>query len=174
MHIWIENQCKGLFLSYYFSKHYLVVFLPRFINDINMTEFTYRNTSMYIYVCMRPWTGSVLLQVIACCPFCAKPLPKLVLTYYQMNPWEQTSVKFNSSLKTCHWFMKICINWECRLRNGGCLCVGVGGVVVKVTRVRCILVDNEWIWLNWMAFIVRNERIPLRSCPVISCTRPGA
>ena len=32
------------------------------------------------------WTGSTLVQVMACRLFCAKPLPEPVLTYCQLNP----------------------------------------------------------------------------------------
>ena len=36
--------------------------------------------------------------------------------YCQLDPWEQTSVKFELKLKTCH--SSKCI-WNCHLRNGG-------------------------------------------------------
>ena len=43
---------------------------------------------------MCQWTGPALAQVMACHLFGAKPLPEPTLTYCQLDPWEQTSVKF--------------------------------------------------------------------------------
>ena len=45
---------------------------------------------------MRQWTGSALVQVMACRLFGAKPSPEPVLTHLQLNSWEQISVKFES------------------------------------------------------------------------------
>ena len=42
---------------------------------------------------MRQWTGSTLVQVMACRLFGAKPLPEPMLDYCQLDPWEQISVK---------------------------------------------------------------------------------
>ena len=44
------------------------------------------------YMCQ--WTGSALVQIMACCLFGAKPLSKPMLGCCQLDPWEQTSVKF--------------------------------------------------------------------------------
>ena len=44
---------------------------------------------------MRQWPGSALVQVMDCRLFGTKPLPELVLTYCQLDPEKQTSVKFN-------------------------------------------------------------------------------
>ena len=46
---------------------------------------------------MRPWAGSTLVQVMACRLFGAKPLPEPMLTFCQLDPQEQTSVKFEST-----------------------------------------------------------------------------
>ena len=43
---------------------------------------------------MRRWTGSALVQVMACPLFGAKPLPEPMLIYCQLDPEKQTSVKF--------------------------------------------------------------------------------
>ena len=43
---------------------------------------------------MRQWIGSALVQIMACRLFGAKPLSKPTLGYCQLNPKEQTSVKF--------------------------------------------------------------------------------
>ena len=54
------------------------------------------------YICaayMRQWTRSALVQIMACRLFGVKPLPEPTLTYCQLNPWGQTSVKFESKYK---------------------------------------------------------------------------
>ena len=48
---------------------------------------------------MRRWTWSALDQVVACRLFGAKPLPEQMLTDCQLDPWEHTSVKFESKYK---------------------------------------------------------------------------
>ena len=51
-----------------------------------------------------------LLHIMACCLFGAKPLYQPMLAYCQLDPWEQTSVKFSSRFKHFHWTK--CI-WKC-------------------------------------------------------------
>ena len=43
---------------------------------------------------MHHWTGSELVQIMACRLFGAKPFSKPMLGYCQLDPYEQTSVKF--------------------------------------------------------------------------------
>ena len=64
---------------------------------------------------MHQWTGSALVQVMACRLFSAQPLPEPILTYYQLDPQEQISVKFKSTHKTFH--SRKCI-WKCCLWDG--------------------------------------------------------
>ena len=64
---------------------------------------------------MRQWSESTLVQIMACRLFGAKPLSKPTVGYCQLDPKEQTSVKFWSQYKTFH--SRKCI-WKCRLRNG--------------------------------------------------------
>ena len=45
---------------------------------------------------MLRWTRSALVQIMACRLIGAKPLPEPTLTYCQLDPKEQTSVKFES------------------------------------------------------------------------------
>ena len=54
------------------------------------------NTSPPSAAYMRQWTGSALVQVMACRLLGAKPLPKPMLIYCQLGPWQQTTVKFES------------------------------------------------------------------------------
>ena len=63
---------------------------------------------------MHQWTGSSLVQVMACCLFGAKPLPEPALAHCQLHSWEQISVKFES--KFYHFHSRNC-NWKGRLPN---------------------------------------------------------
>ena len=45
---------------------------------------------------MHQWTGSALVQEMACRLFGAKPLPEPMLACCQLDSWEQISVKFES------------------------------------------------------------------------------
>ena len=48
--------------------------------------------------CMPQWIGSALVQVMACRLFGAKPLLEPTLIYGKLDPWDQTSVKFELKL----------------------------------------------------------------------------
>ena len=61
---------------------------------------------------MRQWTGSALVQVVACHVFGAKPLPEPMLAYCQLVCWEQISVKFESEFS--HFHSRKCI-WNYHL-----------------------------------------------------------
>ena len=57
---------------------------------------------------MHHWTGSSLLQLLACCPFGAGSLPKQILTYCQCGSGEQTSViskiqTFSVKMSSAKW-----------------------------------------------------------------------
>ena len=64
--------------------------------NVKMTIFLCFNSlpPSAVYTCMRQWNGSAVVQVMACRLFGAKPLPEPMLTYFQLNPYEQTTVKF--------------------------------------------------------------------------------
>ena len=64
---------------------------------------------------MRPWIVSALVQIMACRLYGAKPLSDPRLDHYQLDPWEQTSVKFLSKYKIFHSWR--CI-WKYRQPNG--------------------------------------------------------
>ena len=61
---------------------------------------------------MRRWTGSALVQIMACRPVGAKPLSEPMLPYYQLDTWEQISVKFKSEFDHFHSRKYI---WKCSL-----------------------------------------------------------
>ena len=52
------------------------------------------------YMCQ--WIRPALVQIMACRLFVAKPFSKPVLAYCQLDPGEQTPVKFESKYKTFH------------------------------------------------------------------------
>ena len=70
------------------------------------------NSSLPSPAYTRHWTGSALVQVMACRLFGAKPLPEPMPTYCHMDSWEQISVKFES--ESYHFHSRMCI-WKCRL-----------------------------------------------------------
>ena len=45
---------------------------------------------------------SALIQIMACHLFSTKPLSKPILSYCQMDPWQQSSLKFQPKYKTFH------------------------------------------------------------------------
>ena len=59
----------------------------------------YLNSSPPCAAYMRQWTGSALVQIMACRLFGAKPLPEPMLTYCRLDPSEQTSVKFELKIQ---------------------------------------------------------------------------
>ena len=59
---------------------------------------------------MLQWIVSALVQIMACRLFEAKPLPEPMLTYCQLDSWEQISVKFE--LEFYHFHSRKCI-WKC-------------------------------------------------------------
>ena len=64
---------------------------------------------------MRQWTGSSLVQVMACCLGGTKPLPEPMMTYCQFDPWEQTLVKYESNHN--NFYSRKYIS-KCHLQNG--------------------------------------------------------
>ena len=72
-----------------------------------------------IYMSQR--TGPLLVQVMACRLFSAKPLPEPKLVYCQLDPWEQASVKFEFEFYSFH--SRKCI-WKCRLSKWRPFCPG--------------------------------------------------
>ena len=89
----------------------------------NMTKLNWFDTSRPVDEYMRQWTVSLLVQVMAWCLNCARPLPEPIITYCQLDPWEQTSVKVES--KYNDFQSKKCI-WKYRLQNIGLGVVSLG------------------------------------------------
>ena len=61
--------------------------------EVSLAHLTHFSPSA-AYMCQ--WTGSALVQIMACRLFGAKPLPEPMLTYCQMDPQEQMSMKSES------------------------------------------------------------------------------
>ena len=70
---------------------------------------------------MRQWTGSALVQILACGLFGAKPFPEPMLAYCRLHFWEQISVKFESEFYHLHLRKSI---WNCRLPKWRPFCPG--------------------------------------------------
>ena len=81
-------------------------------NRFHYTLHSFPPSSAY----MRQWSGPKLVQVMACRMFDAKPLPEPMLPYCRLDPWEQTSVEFESKYKNFS-FTKMRPKYH--LRNGG-------------------------------------------------------
>ena len=80
-----------------------------------MLLWNYTNLSPPSAARMHQWIGSALVKIMACRLFGAKPLSKPMLCYCQLDPFEQTSMKFESKYTFFH--SRKCI-WK-RLQNGG-------------------------------------------------------
>ena len=104
------NDYFFLIQTFLFKKMHLNMFAKcwPFCSGINSSPHSAAN--------MHQWIGSALVQIMACHLFSAKPLSKPMLSYYQLDPQEQTSVKFQSKYKPFH--SQKCI-WKYHLRNGG-------------------------------------------------------
>ena len=80
---------------------------------------------------MRQWIGPSLVQVLACRLFGAKPLPEPMLAYWQLDSWEQISVKFESEFY--HFHSRKC-TWKCRLPKWWPFCPGGNGLMHSHSR----------------------------------------
>ena len=76
--------------------------------------------------------GSVLVQIMACRLFSAKPLPAPMLVYCLLDPQEQNSVEFESKHKIINSWK--CIWKKCRLRNGRPFCPEGGQFNTELER----------------------------------------
>ena len=86
---------------------------------------------------MRHWTGSSLVQVMACLLFGAKPLPEPMLAYCQLDSWEHNWVKFESKFYHFH-------SRKCDLKMSSAKMAGVGGLGVGVGVGVWV-----WVWVGW-------------------------
>ena len=105
---------------------------------------------------------------MACRLFGAKPLPKSKLSYCQLDPWEQTSVKFESKCKTFH--SRKCI-WKCRLRNGGHFVRGWGWI--KLVLILHFFQIGVVVYMNWTFWKGIHSSFTLVACWFLLCVCDG-
>ena len=86
------------------------------VYSIKYAQLTHLPVMLHISV-----SESVLVQVMDCRLFGAKPFSKLMLVYCQLDSWEQISVKFESEYY--HFHSRKCI-WNCRLPKWRPFCPG--------------------------------------------------
>ena len=105
---------------------------------------------------MHQWTGSALVQIMACRLDGAKPLSELMLTYYQLDPKEHISMKFYLKFKCFH--SRKCI-WKCHLENGihlvsasVCSCNGVVFLDVMLEANKFI----SWLWYHLVFYEIHH------------------
>ena len=82
------------------------------LTHICVTRHQWVNASPPNAAYMRQCIGSVLIQIMACCLFGARPLPDPVLVYYHLDSLELISVKLKSEFY--HFLSDKCIS-NCRL-----------------------------------------------------------
>ena len=97
---------------------------------------------------MRQGIGWALFHIVACRLFGAKALPKLMLTYCQLDPWEQTSVKLEPKIPSFS-FMKMHLKRSSAKR--GLFCPGGNELTFSLKDViyRCL----SWLLLELDAHI---------------------
>ena len=106
---WVNTMAAGA-LAPYIATQSATIILGMQINP---------SSSSTAYMCQ--WSGSALFQVMACRLFDAKPLPKSVLVYCQLDSFEQLSVKFE--LEFYYFHSRKCTR-NCRLLKWRQFCPG--------------------------------------------------
>ena len=94
---------------------------PNYLLPHGVTRPQWINSSPPSAAYMRQWIGLALVQVMACHLLGTKPLPEPMLSYCQLDSWEQISVKYESELYHFHW--RKCL-WNCRLPKWRPFCPG--------------------------------------------------
>ena len=100
---------------------------------------------------MRRWTGSALVQIMACRLVGAKPLSEPLLENFQLDSWDPISTEFESEFY--HFHSRKCI-WNCRLPKWRSFCPGGGGVNARA-RMR------YYMWLFYVDIITYPCPIPV-------------
>ena len=88
----IEANAWKVFLLYTWYINLPMIYL--LISTNNIHEVIFLNSSRPTAAYKRRCTGSALVQILACRMFGGKPLPEPMLTYCQLDPWKQTSMRF--------------------------------------------------------------------------------
>ena len=90
VHVATARFCE-YFSTHIISKEKCIIHVYQRINSLRPSD---------AYICGQPRQS--LVQIMACRLFGAKPLYEPMLSYCQLNPLEQTSVKFESKFKHFH------------------------------------------------------------------------
>ena len=101
---------------------------------------------------VRQWIWSALVQIMACRLFGDKPLSKPMLSYCQLDPYEQTSLKFQS--KYTHFHSRKCISSP-SLQLHSPLFFSYTFTVVQDNT------DQHWYFLRYSLCKEYHERPPL-------------
>ena len=97
---------------------------------------------------MRQWTGSSLVQLMACRLFGTKPLPEPVLFYCQLESWQQVSVKFES--KFYHFHSRKCIwKFQWNLNQHSIIFIPENAFENVVCQMVAILSKGRWVECSW-------------------------
>ena len=117
--------------------------------------FTYViNLSPHNAAYMRQWTGSSLVQFMACRLFDAKPLPESMLVYCKLDSCEKALVKFLSEFY--HFHSRKC-NWKCRLLKWRLFCPGGDELIsnaychitaLSINKLTIIATHSGWLPLR--------------------------
>ena len=106
------------------------------------------------HICVSEIAGSLLIQVMVCRLFGAKPLPEPMLAYCQLDSWEQISVKS----KFCHVHSRK-FDWKWRLPKWRTFCPVGDGLIPKHFVITIPVQISYWhqsiTWTNvniWHSF----------------------
>ena len=105
-----QDKCKIIVRFWHenwYEWWFTEVLLDRLI--IKHSSWAILNSSPPSDAYMHRWTGSALVQIMACHLLGTKPLSEPILDYYQLLPKEHTAVKFQSKYKT--FYSRKCI-WK--------------------------------------------------------------
>ena len=95
--LWQEHVKSDILLSRY---RFLCIFAAGLVSWTLIGTEWINQFIIPIVAYMRRWTGSALVQAMACHLFGAKPLPEPMLAYCKIDPLGQILVKFESTYKT--------------------------------------------------------------------------
>ena len=86
------SQFSWLWINLYENIHHTQLIIYFMWNSVFLATLLTQRGRWRIY--MRQWTGSALVQIVACPLSGAKPLPELMVIYCQSDPQEQNQEKF--------------------------------------------------------------------------------
>ena len=95
----MEDASRCEINSYSIMWSFMAIWIssPIIRTNVIPTPFCYALTCLPLvpHICISELAPH-LVQVMACRVFGPKPLPEPILPYFQLDPWKQTSVKFDT------------------------------------------------------------------------------